>query len=1018
MRTPLLTCFSCVANRLLSLSLFVGLLLVSATANAQAGCVSTSGSCFDTFQGSAGQLLGAYSADWVKVRGTGSAYTTGNGTVTIDAANYAYYAYARSTSDVSQIDVRPSATKSYYAREACVRLTNGWGGYCIGFGAVSNGSYTGCFVEKAGAYLGNAGCGALSAQTNHTIAIAATGTSQVSLDVFVDGVRTGTINDSSSTLTQTQSGFALVGDGDPANTQMDNWQDYQGAPNLAPITAAAPTPAFGCPSGTGTCYDVFAGAAKMSLVQYNQAWAKAQGTAEAFLSGANSLQLNGQAYVYYSYNPSTSDISQITVSASATKQAYTREACVRIKNNYGGYCVGFGAVSNGVYAGCYIEKGGQYLGNVSCGAPSATVAHTLAIAATGTFPVVLQVYLDGVPVKALQDMLLPLSKSHPGFGMNSDGTPANSDMGSWHDYRDMATATAPTFSPAAGTYTGVQGVTLSSATPGAVIRYTTDGSTPTALSPAYTTPLSVGTSLTVKAIAMVTGQTTSAVSSAAYVINLPPAAAPTFTVPSPYSGLGVLVGIVSSTPGAQLQYCIDTTNTCTPSLPYISPVAFAYTGYIRARALASGYSASAVSSWSGTWTTVHLNTSTCPAGTQYAAYAGCVLTASGGLPPYTYKWSTTGGDGLTEGLTLNPITGAITGVVYGQGTYNVKFTVTDGTNTTASQTIAMPMKGDNTLGGCSLFPADSIWHLNVSNLPVDNSPAAPIQSYYKASALHMVFGTYLGDGGMPFLRVPYNQPNVPVSTTVFQSYFTSAPFPQYAPVESTQNAAPDGDRHTLVIQTAGGGNHCKLWELYMGAPTGTGWTAASNAMWDLESYDMLPQDEGSTDAAGLPVTPLLYNYDEVAGNCAAGAECGVVKHAGRLTLGRTLNYHVWPATAQAGGGICTGGYQDSDHLLSQSNPPSYCTDGSAMGEIHRLKSTTATPAACTGHPQAQVLITAMRNYGLMITDNGITGGVVATADSRWNDDDLACLTSLKLSDFEPVNVSSKMISVSSSQVRP
>ena len=89
-----------------------------------------------------------------------------------------------------------------------------------------------------------------------------------------------------------------------------------------------------------------------------------------------------------------------------------------------------------------------------------------------------------------------------------------------------------------------------------------------------------------------------------------------------------------------------------------------------------------------------------------------------------------------------------------------------------------------------------------------------------------------------------------------------------------------------------------------------------------------------------------------------------------------------------------------------------------MGEIYRLKSSSATPAACVGHPQAQVLVTALRNYGLIVADNGYTGGIVATADSRWNDSDLACLTALKLSDFEPVNVSSKMIDINSSQVRP
>lgn len=80
-------------------------------------------------------------------------------------------------------------------------------------------------------------------------------------------------------------------------------------------------------------------------------------------------------------------------------------------------------------------------------------------------------------------------------------------------------AAAPQFSPAAGTYTAAQSVTLASATPGAVIRYTTDGSTPTAGSPVYAGPLSVAASTTVKAYASATSLTDSAVVSAAYVID-------------------------------------------------------------------------------------------------------------------------------------------------------------------------------------------------------------------------------------------------------------------------------------------------------------------------------------------------------------------------------------------------------------------------------------------------------------------------------------------------------------------
>jgi len=55
----------------------------------------------------------------------------------------------------------------------------------------------------------------------------------------------------------------------------------------------------------------------------------------------------------------------------------------------------------------------------------------------------------------------------------------------------------------------------------------------------------------------------------------------------------------------------------------------------------------------------------------------------------------------------------------------------------------------------------------------------------------------------------------------------------------------------------------------------------------------------------------------------------------------------------------------------------------------------------------------VRDYGIILADNGSSGGLIGTPDARWNDDDLSCLTQLKLGDFEPVNVSSLMVSAQS-----
>ncbi len=993
---------------------------------ANSSCVSGSGTCSDTFSGSAGTVLSAYSASWVKLSGSDDIHTDGDGTVSINGWSYASYVYASSTSDLSQITVNASTTVNPYTRNACVRMSSA-GSYCVGFGGVSNGSYVNCYVTKTGQWIGSVSCSP-NAAASHTLSLTASGTSSVSLTVSVDGLKMGVVTDSVNPLTKPGSGFMLVGDGTPSNALASAWQDYTGllpaAAGSASSGSSAPTmSSFGCPSGSGTCYDTFAGVSNLPLTTYNPAWSRVSGTTAAFVTGNESVEVPGTGYVYYAYGPSVSDTAQILVSPSNAKNAYAREACVRLVSNLGGYCVGFGQVVNGFYSGCYIEMSGQYMGNASCGAPSAAINHTLAIVASGSAPVLLQVYLDGVLTGTVTDKAGTLTTSHPGFALAGDGAPIDSDAGMWRDSYVAALspalpkAASPAFTPAAGTYAGTQTISIGSTTPNATIYYTTDGTVPTASSQVYAGPVTVSKSGVLQAIAVSSGYAQSPTGTAAYVITAPAVAAPTFSVPTNYSGAVTTVQISDAASGSTILYCQDTTNTCAPTLPYTGGVSFTATGYIRALATLNGYASSAVASWSGTLASVQIVTNSCPEGTQYQAYAGCTVVASGGVPPYRYGVATSGGASMVEGLSLNPTSGAITGTVYGQGLYSVAVTVTDATNTTVLKQVMMPMRGDNTLSGCSLFPSDTIWHLNVSNLPVDTSPAAAIMPVYASSSLRRIFGADLYYGGIPFTKVPYNQPMVPISTTTYQSYFTSGPFPSYAAVEGTQNAGPDADRHTLILQTAGGGNGCKLWEMWQGTPNADGsWTDSSNAYWDLTSYAMLPQDNGSTDAAGLPVLPLLWNYDEVKGNCAEGSECGVVTHPGRLTLNHTLNYHVWPATAQSGLGYCTGGYEDGNRLISQSNPPAYCSGGSPMGEIYRLKANVPTPASCANHPQALVLITAMRNYGLIVADNGLTGGVVATADARWNDNDLACIEAIHLSDFEPVDVSSKMVDLNSSQV--
>ncbi len=155
-------------------------------------------------------------------------------------------------------------------------------------------------------------------------------------------------------------------------------------------------------------------------------------------------------------------------------------------------------------------------------------------------------------------------------------------------------AALPTFSPAAGTYTSVQTVSLSDTTPGATIYYTTDGSTPTTSSTKYTGSITVSQTETINAIAVVSGLSNSAVASAIYTLNLPLTQTPAFSVPAgTYTSIQTLK-ITDSTIGAKIYFTTDGTTPTTSSTLYKSPLTLASTGTVNAIAVAPGYAPSVV----------------------------------------------------------------------------------------------------------------------------------------------------------------------------------------------------------------------------------------------------------------------------------------------------------------------------------------------------------------------------------------------------------------------------------------
>lgn len=155
------------------------------------------------------------------------------------------------------------------------------------------------------------------------------------------------------------------------------------------------------------------------------------------------------------------------------------------------------------------------------------------------------------------------------------------------------TPAAPTFSPAAGTYTTAQNVTLSCATTGASVHYTLDGTTPTASSPIYSSAIALDESgtYTIKAIAVSEqGTKTSAVVTATYVLNLPVKPnAPRFSLDGGTYTTPQSIQVVADE-GCTISYVMSTSSTATPATAYTQALELTTQGtyYLRAIAVKDG----------------------------------------------------------------------------------------------------------------------------------------------------------------------------------------------------------------------------------------------------------------------------------------------------------------------------------------------------------------------------------------------------------------------------------------------
>jgi C1A family cysteine protease len=156
-------------------------------------------------------------------------------------------------------------------------------------------------------------------------------------------------------------------------------------------------------------------------------------------------------------------------------------------------------------------------------------------------------------------------------------------------------ATAPKFTPAPGTYTTPQSVSMSAGT-GATIYYTMDGSTPTTMSAVYKSAITVSGATKFRAMAKTSGHSSSAITTGGYTINLPAAAAPTFTPGGGLFGLALTVALKAPTANTAAYYTVNGSTPSTSSTKYTAPIPITQTATIKAIAAGAAYANSPVTS--------------------------------------------------------------------------------------------------------------------------------------------------------------------------------------------------------------------------------------------------------------------------------------------------------------------------------------------------------------------------------------------------------------------------------------
>jgi Malectin domain len=288
-------------------------------------------------------------------------------------------------------------------------------------------------------------------------------------------------------------------------------------------------------------------------------------------------------------------------------------------------------------------------------------------------------------------------------------------------------------------------------------------------------------------------------------------------------------------------------------------------------------------------------------------------------------------------------------------------------------------------GGCQVLPNNHIFNTRIDSLPVDSHSTSWVGSANSGKINYISsFQINYADSSTPIKNLSF------VYTPEHNGGFLIPPYPGIK-VESGYFASLSGsfDKHMFVMEPG----KCRFQEIYDLIPAGFSSRCATCTGVGGVRYLGLTYDlpvTGATNAAGTFIIPLMLTLKEFERALETG---GTINHALLFTLKNNFiaRSFIWPATANA-----------------------YAPWGTIpYGARFRLRSSFDVSKFS---PAAQILLTQLKQYGIILTDGGIQWQI-GVEDTKWPPNILSAFVevreALKPTDMEAVDESSLMVSPSS-----